>query len=121
MGSEPMLDAKFVYCEGGPASDSLRALKGVLPYWSWNHRLLAVYRGDDKFVLDLETSEVHHWEVTGDADLAASSRSLAMTRRPLAETFSARTRPRKPPGAIASPWAPRRFDVVSDEPLRAWG
>ncbi len=44
-----------------------------------------------------------------------------MTRGPLDETFSVLTRPRKPPGAIASPLGPSPLDVEIDERLRAWG
>ncbi|MCI4321264.1 MAG: sulfatase-like hydrolase/transferase [Thermoplasmata archaeon] len=59
-----------VFCEGAPASDPNRSLRGIQADATWNHRLLAAYRGTEKLVLDLETSAVFRWEMSGsDPDL----------------------------------------------------
>ncbi|MCI4350819.1 MAG: sulfatase-like hydrolase/transferase [Thermoplasmata archaeon] len=56
-----------VFCEGGPASDPNYSLRGIGLDRRWNHRLLAAYAGDTKWVLDLATEELSSWRV-GDAD-----------------------------------------------------
>jgi arylsulfatase A-like enzyme len=57
-----------VFCEGAPASDPNRSLKGIGLEQSWNHRLLAAYRGNEKFVLDFETGLIHRWTMDSDPD-----------------------------------------------------
>jgi arylsulfatase A-like enzyme len=57
-----------VYCEGSPASDFGKLLRGRRPGERWNHRLLAAYHGNEKWTLDQDTGEVAHWEVNGWAD-----------------------------------------------------
>ncbi len=61
-------DDTVVYCEGAPASDPNRSLRGIGRDRSWNHRLLAAYRGREKYVLDLVTGELVGWEARGDLD-----------------------------------------------------
>ncbi|HKV90152.1 MAG TPA: sulfatase [Thermoplasmata archaeon] len=50
-----------IFCEGAPASDPNRSLQGIGRRSSWNHRLLAAYRADGKYVLDLVTGAIAHW------------------------------------------------------------
>jgi arylsulfatase A-like enzyme len=50
-----------VMAEGGPASDPNLSLEGIGTEHRWNHRLIAAYRGDDKFVLDLYVGDVRRW------------------------------------------------------------
>ncbi|MCI4332344.1 MAG: sulfatase-like hydrolase/transferase [Thermoplasmata archaeon] len=66
----PVPSTDAVFCEGAPASDPNRSLRGIRADAPWNHRLLAAYRGEEKLVLDLETSDVFRWTMTGsDPDL----------------------------------------------------
>jgi hypothetical protein len=57
-----------VYCEGAPASDPNKSLRGIRPEASWNRRLLAAYRPGEKYVLDLEAGTIHRWFGTRDLD-----------------------------------------------------
>lgn len=52
-------DDGIVYCEGAPASDPNRSLRGIRTDQLWNHRLLAAYREEEKYILDLETGRVY--------------------------------------------------------------
>lgn len=61
-------DPSIVYCEGAPASDPNRSLRGIRPEQLWNHRLLAAYRGEEKFVLDQVTGRMFRWTGAGDFD-----------------------------------------------------
>lgn len=113
-------EAPVVYFEGGPASDQNRSLRGVRLDLSWNHRLLAAYRGEEKIVLDLETGSVDRWTLPVDVDrtppmrLAAAEASVV--RR---EVFGAYER-----------WEAERnaahgstpvVEAELDEQMRSWG
>jgi arylsulfatase A-like enzyme len=117
----PGSPAPVVYAEGGPASDPIRSLRGIRPDQSWNHRLLAAYRGEEKFVLDLDTSEVVRWDARSDPDGVEPARlSASDAARMRAELFgpyeaqeaARRTRSTASPGSV---------DVEIDERLRSWG
>lgn len=112
---------EVVYCEGAPASDPNRSLKGVRTDASWNHRLLAAYRGQEKFVLDLESGEVLRWEMRGDDPdrrppqrVTASEAALLRTEvfGPYEATELARLAPT--PGPTAG-------EMMLDARLRSWG
>ncbi len=57
-----------IFSECGPASDPNRSLEAIGIDQRWNHRLIAAYRGPDKWVWDLETDDVWHWPVAADRD-----------------------------------------------------
>ncbi len=61
-------DDTIVYCEGAPASDPNRSLRGIGRDRLWNHRLIAAYRGREKYVLDLASGNVYGWDARGDPD-----------------------------------------------------
>ncbi|MGA3021899.1 MAG: sulfatase [Thermoplasmata archaeon] len=110
-----------VYAEGGPVSDPIRSLRGIREDQSWNHRLLAAYRGDEKFLLDLETSEVFRWEAEGDPDLSAPARlsaeAAATVRREVFGPYEAQEAARI---ALTS-GAPTPAELEIDQRLRLWG
>jgi hypothetical protein len=114
-------DSAVVYGEGGPASDSVRKLKGRgLGQW-WNHHLLAAYRGDEKFMLDLDTSEVLHWWGSGDPDLEPpehlSRDAAAIARREVFGPYETEEAARR----VHAAKGPKLIDVEIDKALRSWG
>ena len=114
-------DDTTVYCEGGPASDPTRSLKGVNPDQSWNHRLLAAYRDDAKYVLDLDTGEIVRWRLPGpDPDHSPPERGDAATarewRQQIFAEYEARDQELRRKGG-----APGALDVSLDARLRSWG
>lgn len=113
-------DDTTVFCEGGPASDPNRSLRGINPDQSWNHRLLAAYRAEGKYVLDLETGTIDRWEEGSDPDHRAPERpDAAETARIREEVFGAyesRDRERR-----AKSGAPPAMDVSLDARLKSWG
>lgn len=119
-GGTPEVD-RTVFCEGAPASDPNRSLRGVRVDASWNHRLLAAYRGSEKYVLDLESSEVFHWSMaTGDPDLRSPERmEAAESLRLRGEVFEPYLRLQ-----LRDPDPPSHLTPLADEVdsrLRSWG
>ncbi|MGA7922772.1 MAG: sulfatase-like hydrolase/transferase [Thermoplasmata archaeon] len=57
-----------VYSEGNPAGDVNRSLAGIGKDRTWNHRLVAAYRGDEKYLWDMESGAVLHWLLKTDPD-----------------------------------------------------
>ncbi|MCI4330362.1 MAG: sulfatase-like hydrolase/transferase [Thermoplasmata archaeon] len=117
--SSPPTDT--VYCEGAPASDPNRSLRGIRAEAPWNHRLLAAYRGRMKYVLDLETSHVFRWEMDGsDPDLHSPDEFLGADATELRATVFAGY-----PGLETIPTGPRASANVPenavDRRLRSWG
>ncbi|MGD0588925.1 MAG: sulfatase [Thermoplasmata archaeon] len=114
-------DYTTVYGEGGPASDQIRSLKGIKSGQSWNHRLLAAYRGDEKYVLDFDTSAVLHWTGSGDPDLETpeylSHDSAAGARREVFGPYETAEAAR----LARSAKGPEPVDVEIDRRLRSWG
>jgi arylsulfatase A-like enzyme len=110
-----------VYCEGGPASDQVRSLTGIGTDQSWNHRLLAAYRGEEKFVLDLETSEIFHWTGTKDPDLTSpepmSKDAAVLVREGIFGPYESEEDLRRSRAAQG----PAPVNVEIDERLRSWG
>ncbi len=113
-------DESVVYCEGGPASDPNKSLRGINLDQSWNHRLLAAYRGHEKYVLDLETGSVDRWVGRDDPDHRAPERADPQEAKGWrAELFGGyeaqdQKRLRRDAGAPA-------MDVSLDSRLRSWG
>jgi arylsulfatase A-like enzyme len=61
------LPSGVAYCEGSPPSDNSTRTAGRRPHERWNHRLLAAYRRQDKWVLDQDSGEILHWKLRGMA------------------------------------------------------
>jgi arylsulfatase A-like enzyme len=61
-------ESGIVYFEGGPASDQNRSLRGIRLDLTWNHRLVAAYQEDRKYLLDLATGAVDYWTFPSDPD-----------------------------------------------------
>ncbi len=60
---------RVVYCDGRPAHDTARVLRGRYPGELWNRRLVAAYCGDTKYVADTESHVVYRWDLrNGDPD-----------------------------------------------------
>jgi len=115
-------DPAIVYSEGGPASDPNRSLRGVRPDQTWNHRLLAAYRGVEKLLLDLDTGELQRWARTDrDPDrvmpetLVGETRSAV--RREVFGPYEEQDRARLTRTANAPP----PVQVALDQRLRSWG
>ena len=110
-----------VYCEGAPASDPNRSLRGIQVEAAWNHRLLAAYRGPEKLVLDLETAEVFRWEMLGaDPDLRAPERcpdgEARLLRHEVFESYEGIDSVGRGPVYVGEALAPE-----IDARLRSWG
>ncbi|MCI4363686.1 MAG: hypothetical protein L3K13_05205, partial [Thermoplasmata archaeon] len=110
-----------VYSEGAPVSDLIRSLRGIRVDQSWNHRLLAAYRGNEKFVIDLDTSELFRWTMDTDPDPVPPTRLSGMeadsTRRELFGAYELDEKARRAHAGVA----PAALEREIDERLRSWG
>jgi Sulfatase len=113
--------SEVVYCEGGPASDQVRSLTGIGMDQAWNHRLLAAYRGNEKFVVDLDTGEIRRWEGPGDSDQKTPeplpAASAATVRREVFGPYEVEEANRRARAA----GGPAPMDLEIDERLKSWG
>ena len=57
-----------VFMEGGPASDPNYSLRSIGTEHRWNHRQVAAFRPDGKFLVDLNARDVRRWVTAGDPD-----------------------------------------------------
>jgi sulfatase-like protein len=110
-----------VFCEGAPASDPNRSLRGVRLDAPWNHRLLAAYQGSEKFVMDLETDRVFRWSMTGaDPDALApedlDERESANLRAEVFEPYL-----RLDAGYVEKAVPQYALSEEIDHRLRSWG
>jgi Sulfatase len=114
-------DSTIVYCEGGPASDPNRSLRGIRTDQSWNRRLLAAFRQDEKFVLDLATGDILYWKLTGDPDAVEPTRFTGVEAQRLRvevfRPYEAQEASRESQAA-SHPAAP---EVALDARLKSWG
>lgn len=109
-----------VFCEGAPASDPNRSLTGIRPDAAWNHRLLAAYRADGKYVVDLASGDVLRWAAgPDDYDTAEPERlagpSAADVRATVFGEYEAEEHRR------AARAAPPALSPELDRRLRSWG
>ena len=114
-------DSSIVYCEGGPASDPNRSLRGIRTDQSWNRRLLAAYRGEEKYILDVASGVIVGGRITGDPDrvrppLLAGS-ELERIRREVFTPYLAQEANRQ----AQTRGGPAPVEVELDETLRSWG
>ena len=110
-----------VFCEGAPASDPNRSLHGIGPGSSWNHRLLAAYRADGKYVVDLVNGELVHWpsnvrEPDSAEPIRIDPRHAPEIRQRIFGAYEATERARR----AAETGVPEPVTDV-DERLRSWG
>jgi arylsulfatase A-like enzyme len=113
-------EAGIVFFEGGPASDQNRSLRGVRTDLTWNHRLVAAYRGQEKLVLDLVTGAIDAWKFPGDPDHSSPTRltaSEAKTTRP--EVFGPYERWEAE--RLATRGSTPVVEAELDEQMRSWG
>lgn len=116
---DPAPSPQIVYCEGAPASDPNRSLLGIGRDRRWNHRLLAAYRDDEKFILDLETGEVARWSMRRDPDGARAERFVGGEAVELRRELFA---PYESTGVATERSAPAPgVDAELDKRLRSWG
>ena len=109
-----------VLAEGGPASDPNLSLEGVGSEYRWNHRLIAAYRGEDKYVLDLFVGDVRMWSGKGNPDrevpaVLSPTEAVEATR----SVFGFRD-PKELLDAGDQGRAPRRAPL-EDRRMRSWG
>lgn len=110
-----------VYCEGSPASDFGKLLRGRRPAERWNHRLLAAYQGHEKWTLDQDTGDVAHWEVNGWADDSVPGIPLeGKAARSVRESIFAPYE-RLKIGPRASESSAPAMEAAVAERLRSWG
>jgi arylsulfatase A-like enzyme len=113
--------SNVVYSEGPPVSDVNRSMRGMGTDKFWSHRLLAAYRENEKFILDTQTGEVLHWDMSQDPDLNSPTHlSVEDAGRVRDEVFGAyeakeAKRSRADKGGSSS------LDIEIDERLRSWG
>jgi len=114
-------DSSVVFCEGGPASDPNRSLRGIRTDQSWNRRLLAAYRGEEKYVLDLRDRSILFWSMDGDPDHRPGTRLEGSdAERILREVFQPYENQDESRRAQAKT-GPAPVEVDLDERLRSWG
>lgn len=109
-----------VYSEGGPASDPNFSLRALRPDAEWNHRLVAAYDGDTKWVLDLATRSVRRSRLGPEPELAgAPSLQGSDAAEALARVFGIRS------GDDFGRFEPTGSSVrrapLKDERMRSWG
>jgi arylsulfatase A-like enzyme len=109
-----------VYFEGGPASDQNRSLRGIRTDLSWNHRLVAAYRDEEKMILDLDTGTVDRWRYPGNPDTSPPDRLGDQEARSLRrevfgpyERWDAERRATRGPAPVV--------EAELDEQMRSWG
>ena len=115
------LPAGVVYCEGSPASDFGRQLRGRSLQEGWNRRCLVAYKDRDKWVLDLELGSITHWTVD---DWTSDARPGDRLEGPAsAEVFSSIFQPYEQLETRHAASAQRLVPVHGSvaERLRAWG
>ncbi|MCI4317353.1 MAG: sulfatase [Thermoplasmata archaeon] len=113
-------DSEFIFCEGGPASDPNRSLGGVRPECSWNHRLIAAYSAEEKWVLDLVDGSIHHWSDLGAADVGPGELLPPAVAKVVRQRVFSRYE--NAPGAVAIPTdAYMDRPALEDERMRSWG
>jgi len=115
-------DSTIVYSEGGPASDPNKSLRNIRRDQMWNHRLLAAYRGDEKFVLDLETSSVYRWQgLSTDPDRrdpeTLTGDEVDRLRREVFGAYESQDALRRSQASHS----PAPVEVALDARLRSWG
>lgn|GEM_PF-2155775 len=113
-------EAGVVYFEGGPASDQNRSLRGVRLDLEWNHRLIAAYRGEEKFQLDLHTGACVVWRFPGDPDFFPPTyltpQESASVRREVFGTYE-----RWETERLAARGSTPVVEAELDEQMRSWG
>ncbi len=112
--------AGYVYFEGGPASDQNRSLRGIRLDLSWNHRQIAAYLEERKYLLDLGTGVIEYWTYPSDPDHDEGTRldppEVSEVRRKIFGPYEALDAERQK----TRPLAPTE-EVVLDEQMRSWG
>jgi len=113
----------LVFCEGAPASDPNRALRGIQTGASWNHRQIAVYHDEEKLVLNLVTGDVMRWSMARgvDPDDRRAERldpaTTEATRREFFGAYEATDLARR--GSAPDTGIPGENEL--DRRLRSWG
>ncbi|MCI4357229.1 MAG: sulfatase [Thermoplasmata archaeon] len=114
-------DSRVVYCEGAPASDSNRSLRKLGANQSWNHRLLAAYREDEKFVLDLDTGDLLRWPMGEDPDRSAPTTLQGEERANLRQDVFGPYEAQESERRAKASAGPAPVDIDVEERLRSWG
>ncbi len=115
------LESGIVYCEGAPPSDHLRSLQELKRQFPWNHRLLAAYRGDQKFVLDCVTSEIQEWDLSSDPDSQLPQRPGPDAARSLREEIFQPYEREEAARVARTKNSPEGAEVSIDRRLKSWG
>jgi arylsulfatase A-like enzyme len=112
--------AEPVLAEGGPASDPNLSLASVTLTPRWNHRLIAAYRGREKYVLDLVAGDVRVWAAGSNPDRDAPQQLLPAEMHDVLETVFGFPDPKSLMEDSDRGTGPRRAPL-EDRRMRSWG
>jgi arylsulfatase A-like enzyme len=109
-----------VLVEGGPASDPNLSMVGIGTEYRWNHRLIAAYHADVKYVLDLYVGDVRRWThpATFDAEVPELLPTAEATE--VIHTVFGFRDPKEIMDDVDQGRAPRR-SPLGDRRMRSWG
>jgi hypothetical protein len=110
--------ADWIYCEGAPASDPNHSLRGIRPEATWNRRLVAAYRGQEKYIVDVATGDVLRWNTSTDPDPRAgesfTGRDAAQVRADVFGEYDTKN-------ALVSAIESNAPETAVDRRLKSWG
>jgi arylsulfatase A-like enzyme len=113
-------DPGIVYAEGGPASDQNRSLRGIRTDAPWNQRLVAAYRGEEKYLLNLATNGLERWALNSDPDVTPGEPLVGDAGRTLRREVFGRYE-EADVQRITTHTGVQGVEVELDKYLRSWG
>lgn len=114
-------DESIVYAECAPIGDVNRSMRALGRDQTWNHRLIAAYRLDEKFVLDLQTNRLWQWKGRSDPDWTAPKITDADPDGPVGRDVYGAYQARSRLSMARSASEDSRAEIEIDRRLRSWG
>jgi arylsulfatase A-like enzyme len=109
-----------VLAEGGPASDPNVSMVGIGVEHRWNHRLVAAYQGNEKYVLDLYVGDIRRWSGTTEPDGTPPSVLTPSETSEITRSVFGFPDPKAILDEADQGRAPRRAPL-GDRRMRSWG
>lgn len=109
-----------VLAEGGPASDPNLSLRGIGMDHRWNHRLVAAYRGTEKYVLDLFVGDLRMWSAGSAPDRDPPAHLSSDEAKKLLPILFGIREPRQLSDETDRGMTPPR-QPLDDRRMRSWG
>jgi arylsulfatase A-like enzyme len=109
-----------VLAEGGPASDPNLSMVGIGTEHRWNHRLIAAYRGEEKYVLDLYVGDVRRWSHPTSFDTEVPEVLSSTEAAQVTQSLFGFRDPKEILDDVDRGRAPRRAPL-GDRRMRSWG